>query len=123
MRFPVFARRSHPSTHSPIQRKSKSYVEEEVLRGRADWIDPNDHRKGIICREMLYFGEKRVVVDTVSITSFSGELPGLKYVAAPMAKNPTIARLISELLPQAAPRWDWSQEPDVQPSQSRTVCA
>jgi hypothetical protein len=33
-------------------------VEEQVVLGRADWVDPADPRKGIICRETLYFGER-----------------------------------------------------------------
>ena len=60
MRFPVFARRTNPSVDKAILRKSKFYVEEAVANGRADWVDELDHTKGIVCREMLYFGEREL---------------------------------------------------------------
>ena len=58
MRFPVFARGANPRVDAPILRKSKTYVEQAVNDGRADWVDPADHKKGIVCREILYFGER-----------------------------------------------------------------
>lgn len=111
MRIPVFARRSNPSIDRPILRKKLSYAEAEVKAWRAAWVDPADPRKGIICREMLVSEKRLIPVETVTVASFSGELPGLRYIPAPMITNPTIARLVSELLPIAAPKWDWSQEP------------
>lgn len=57
MRIPVFARGSNPAIDRPNQRKSLSYGEMEVESGRADWIDPADHSKGILCRAFLYSGE------------------------------------------------------------------
>lgn len=57
MRIPVFARGSNPAIDRPNQRKSESYGQEEVDAGRADWIDPDDHAEGILCRAFLYSGE------------------------------------------------------------------
>jgi hypothetical protein len=58
MKFPVFAKGAEPSIDRRIQRKSMSYITEEVGKGRADWVDCGDRRKGIICREMLHLGFK-----------------------------------------------------------------
>lgn len=52
----MFARGSSPQIDRPILRKSKLYVEDQVSIGRAEWVDANDHTKGILCRELLYFG-------------------------------------------------------------------
>src|SRR5580658_468335 len=57
MRIPVFARGSNPALDRPNQRKSLKYGEDEVKFGRADWVDPADHSKGILCRAFLYSGE------------------------------------------------------------------
>ena len=57
MRIPVFSRGSNPAIDRPNVRKSERYGEEEVLACRADWIDPHDHAKGILCRAFLYSGE------------------------------------------------------------------
>ena len=57
MRIPVFSRGSNPAIDRPNVRKSETYGEEEVLAGRADWIDPDNHAKGILCRAFLYSGE------------------------------------------------------------------
>ena len=59
MRIPVFARGANPSIDRFILKKSVAYVEQQVEEGRADWVDVADPRKGIICRELLYFGERR----------------------------------------------------------------
>jgi hypothetical protein len=61
MRIPVFARGSNRAIDRPNQRKSESYGQEEVDAGRADWIDPNDHRQGILCRAFLYSGQTLVI--------------------------------------------------------------
>lgn len=61
MRIPVFARGSNPAVDQPNQRKSESYGREEVDAGRADWIDPADHSKGIRCRAFLYSGQTLVI--------------------------------------------------------------
>lgn len=57
MRIPVFARGSNPAIDRPNQRKSLTYGQVEVDAGRADWIDPTDPSKGIVCRAFLYSGE------------------------------------------------------------------
>lgn len=83
MRFPVFARRANPSIDRPIIRKSKSYVTEQVEFGRADWVDPRKPELGIVCREMLYFGEREIPVETVTLAKLgftAGEIPGLRFV-------------------------------------------
>jgi hypothetical protein len=80
MRIPVFARRANPSIDSPILRKSESYIKQQLAAARVDWVDPTDPRKGVICREMLYFGERALPVETVSVSSLllpPLELPGL----------------------------------------------
>ena len=59
MRIPVFARGSNPAIDRPNQRKSESYGIAEVDAFRADWIDPADHSKGILCRAFLYNRERR----------------------------------------------------------------
>lgn len=57
MRIPVFARGSNPAIDRPNQRKSITYGTAEVEAGRADWIDPDDHSRGILCRAFLYSGQ------------------------------------------------------------------
>lgn len=78
MRFPVFARRTSPSTAKPILRKSMKYLEEQVDSGVADWIDRADPRQGIVAREMLHFGERALPVETVNVSKFSKGLPALE---------------------------------------------
>lgn len=58
MNISVFARGSNPAVDRHIQRKSESFCAIEVNAGRADWVNPDDHSRGIICRDFLYFGEK-----------------------------------------------------------------
>lgn len=58
MRIPVFARGANPRVDRFILKKNFNYCSEQVDTGRADWVDPHDARKGIIAREMLYFGER-----------------------------------------------------------------
>lgn len=80
MRFPVFARRANPRVDPPIVRKSKTYVEEQVLLGLADWVDVNDRRKGVVCREMLYFGERPIKVEPADLTKLPPlEVPGVFF--------------------------------------------
>lgn len=57
MRVSVFARGSNPAVDRPNQRKSVAYASAEVEAGRADWVDPTDPAKGILCRAFLYSGE------------------------------------------------------------------
>lgn len=84
MRIPVFARRANPSIDRPILKKSFSYVTDQVNAGRADWIDRLKPQRGIICREMLYFGERHEFVETIAPIKIvgwgSGEIPGLRFV-------------------------------------------
>ena len=61
MNISVYARGSNPAVDRHIQRKSISFCSTEVEAKRADWVNPDDHSQGIICREFLYFGEKLVV--------------------------------------------------------------
>lgn len=98
MRIPVFARRSNPAIDKPILRKNLSYAEEQVDSGLAEWVDPLDRSRGVIAREMLYFGEKALPLQTVSVSDkfpslTGGEIPGLKFVAPRTAKNDTIRRM------------------------------
>jgi hypothetical protein len=60
MRVSVFSRGSNPRVDRPIQRKSVSYAAEEVAAGRADWVNPDDHAQGILCRAILYSGERLI---------------------------------------------------------------
>lgn len=82
MRFPVFARRSNPRIDSPILRKSKSYVTDQVNHGLADWVDLRDFSKGIVAREMLYFGERPQKVETADLSKCLPpvELPGVRFI-------------------------------------------
>ena len=58
MNLNVYARGSNPAVDRRIQRKSVSFCERQVEEALADWVDPDDHMKGIVCREFLCFGEK-----------------------------------------------------------------
>lgn len=60
MRVSVFARGSNPAIDRRIQRKSLQYATDEVEAGRADWVNPEDHSQGVICRAILYSGERLV---------------------------------------------------------------
>lgn len=84
MRIPVFARGSNPAIDRPNQRKSESYGIAEVEAGRADWVDCNDHTRGILCRAFLYSGEtlKPARPDQVRSLSFRSSLPPLEVGGA-----------------------------------------
>jgi hypothetical protein len=112
MRIPVFARRANPAIDPPILRKSRFYAEQQVAEGRADWIDYNDPRKGIMCRELLHFGTRETPKEgTTGNLDFDwAELPGIKFVPPKMEQNPTLPRLEVASLTESAPRWDWSCE-------------
>lgn len=109
MRFPVFARGVNPSVEKPILHKSKSYAFSQVECGRADWVDPLDHSRGIIAREMIYFGPKELAPEQPS--SISPGIFGLKFIPPKMEKNPTLTRLEYASLVDSAPSWDWTHEP------------
>lgn len=98
MRIPVFARGANPRVDRFLQKKSLSYCLDEVLHGRADWIDPNEMRKGIICRQRLYIGQTgviaAVVAQTVNPQSYDWqEIPGVRWRRPPMPDNPHIAKI------------------------------
>jgi hypothetical protein len=71
MRIPVFARGANPAIDPPNQRKSESYGEAEVEAGRADWLDPDDHSKGIVCRAFLYQGQPLKPAQPEQLTSIT----------------------------------------------------
>lgn len=110
MRFPVFRRGADPRSERPILRKSKSYVEDQVDHGRADWVDDDDHSKGIICRERIYVGPREIPVETVDVSSIPPDA-GLKYIPPKSWKNPDIARVHRQTMIAASQSWDWSAEP------------
>ena len=112
MRIPVFGRGANPRIDLPILRKSESYAALQVEERRADWINPDDHSRGILCRELIYFGPRAVYLETVELsTAFPAELPGIRFIPPPNQKNPTLPHLESQNLLAAAPQWDWSAEP------------
>ena len=102
MKFPVFAHRNNPAVDRPILRKSKSYVEDQVTRRVADWVDPSDRKKGIICREMLFFGNRPLPTVPVRPDYFPAELPGLRFQQPSTSSIPPMAAIRA--------RWDWSTE-------------
>lgn len=115
MRIPVFGRGANPRIDPPILRKSESYAALQVAERRADWIDPTDHAKGILCRELIYFGPRAVQVETIPVSCLnslcSAELPGIRFIPPPAFKpNPTLPHLNQETLLHSAPHWDWSAE-------------
>jgi hypothetical protein len=105
MRIPVFARRANPSVDRWILKKSEAYALEQVLAGRADWVDPDDRSKGIICRETLYFGARAMRAETVELpTGFNpfradGELKGIKFQPPKSESKPSL-----DAIREA---WDW----------------
>jgi hypothetical protein len=104
MRFPVFARRANPSVDAPILRKSKTYIEQQVAEGRADYVDPADPRKGIVCRELLHFGHRPLAPEPQTSTYSPVELPGLRYM-------PPASDLHAHSARNARLDWNWMREP------------
>jgi hypothetical protein len=103
MKFPVFAKGAEPSIDRRIQRKSMSYITEEVTRGRADWVDSADRRKGIICREMLWLGLKPLAPEPECLSPMRGaEIPGIIFkepASAAWRKDPASRALSVRFLP------------------------
>ena len=98
MRFPVFPRGSNPRVDRPILRKNRTYVEEQINLGLADWVNLADPRQGIIARELLRFGPK---AQPDPVYTFSpAELPGLRFVPPPNTAHPSMASIRAG--------WDWS---------------
>ena len=91
MRVPVFARGRNPAIDRPNQRKSLSYATEEVNAGRADWVNPDDHAQGIVCRAFLYSGEKLQPARPEQITRLSlrSALPPLE-VSGTLYRDPEL---------------------------------
>lgn len=75
MRIPVFARGSNPAIDRPNQRKSIAYGTAEVEAGRADWVDPDDHTRGILCRAFLYSGQQLVVASPEFVAKLARPRP------------------------------------------------
>ena len=75
MRIPVFARGANPAIDRPNQRKSVSYGAAEVEAGRADWVDPNDLAKGILCRAFLYSGERLITAAPETVSKLARPRP------------------------------------------------
>jgi hypothetical protein len=75
MRIPVFARGSNPAIDRRIQKKSLSYATGEVEAGRADWVDPADPAKGIICREFLYSGQRLIAAAPEALSKLARPRP------------------------------------------------
>ena len=75
MRIPVFARGSNPAIDRRLVTKSLVYGTAEVEAGRADWVDPNDHSKGILCRAFLYSGEQLVTAAPESLSKLARPRP------------------------------------------------
>lgn len=71
MRVSVFSRGSNPAIDRPLQRKSLSYATGEVEAGRADWVDPADPAKGILCRAFLYSGQQLIVAAPESLSKLA----------------------------------------------------
>ena len=110
MRIPVFARGSNPAVDRPILRKSESYCNLQVEEGRADWLDPDDHAKGMICRELIYFGEREIPLEPGDVSRLeSAELPGVRFVYS-RDRNPAIAAVRVEPFLAAARQWDWTAQ-------------
>ena len=106
MRIPVFARGANPRVDRPILKKSKSYADEQVVLGRAEYIHPTNPAHGIICRELLYFGPPRFEAepnDLLNSFNLSGELRGVKFI--PPSNDPRLG-----ILAQLRAGWDWSGE-------------
>lgn len=110
MRIPVFARGSNPRFDRPILRKSESYATQQVDEFRADWIDPGDHAKGIVCRGSLYFGPPKFEETQNSYALV--EIPGVFFVPPPTDTRPRLAAV------RAA--WDWTRESDFLPAETLT---
>jgi len=101
MRIPVFARRANPRVDRPILKKSHTYAASQVEAGLADWIDPTDLRKGIVCREMLN-RERPPQFEPETGTCSSDRALGVKFIGPP---NP-IPHFRSDL--GRGGGWDWS---------------
>ncbi|SRR5579871_2580071 len=123
----VYPRGANPRVDRPIQRKTLEFCRQQVEQyGSADWVDPKDHSKGIVCRQFLHFGarvaqkvatagvleqryQKRLKKRLLSALP-PAEVGGCRFQPPNSDKNPTLARLVSTDVTIAAERWDWSKE-------------
>jgi hypothetical protein len=104
MRISVFGRGSNPAVDRHIQRKSLTFAIDEVAAGRAHWVSFDDQSRGIICRQLIHFGERQVYTEPPSESSpTSDKAMGLKFVGPP---NP-LPHFCSNLGPQCP--WDWTE--------------
>ncbi len=108
MRIPVFARGANPAIDRPILRKSVTYCDLQVVEGRADYIDFTDKSRGIICRELLYFGPRAIPMEPVDLKSVDfAEIPGVRFVYR-REINPAIAAVRVHSFQASLPEWDFS---------------
>jgi hypothetical protein len=113
MKVPVYPRGADPRVARPILRKSHYYAAEQVLACRADWVDSEDPRKGIVPREFLPSGKVYgASAEQIELLEELGPPPdaGLRFIPPPMEQNPTLPRINIDPLCTAAPSWDWSYE-------------
>ena len=127
MKVFVYPRGANPRVDRPIQRKTLEFCRQQVEQyGSADWVDPKDHSKGIVCRQFLHFGARvaqKITAAGVDEARYMKrlkkrlrsalppvEVGGCRFVAPGTEKNPTLARAILTPVTEAAWRWDWSKE-------------
>jgi len=79
----------NPAIDRWIVKKSIFYALEQVKNFLADWVDPDDHRKGIVAREFLPSSKALEPAETSTLE----QIPGIRYIPAKMEKSPLIARL------------------------------
>ena len=67
--------------------------------GNSDWVDPDDHKRGIVAREIIYFGARPVKVEPADLSKLPLlELPGIKFVPpAPLTGD---GNILSEQIAQ-----------------------
>lgn len=125
MKISVYPRGANPLVDRHIQRKSLHFCTEQVeVYGAADWIDPLDHAKGIVCRDRLFFGEKieRILdatpaeVEKLTRGNLRSALPpaeigNCKFVGPASERNETFARIQVDNVLIASRSWDWTMEP------------
>ena len=99
----MYPRRGDPAVDRPILRKSKAYIDQQVAAGLAEYVDQRDPRKGIICREMLFFGSRPLPDSPARPDYFPAELPGLRFQQPPTSTLPSMAAIRA--------RWDWTAQP------------
>lgn len=81
-----------------------------MAAGVADWVDPLEPKQGIVCRELLYFGEKRFIPEPVDLKTIPlAELPGIKFIRPP-SPQPGIPVSQHLVIDRSACPVDWSQE-------------